>query len=166
MSDLTEATKLTKGSIYGNFENKEEVALAAFDYNYGNVVKKISAGIATKHSCREKLLVYVEMYEHFLQQPFTPGGCPVLNTAVEADDTHPALKKKAADAIVSWKKSVCSIINKGVANGEFTTNPNAEQIAITLMALIEGGIMISKVTGNARYMKNVLLSLEKLIMDL
>ena len=33
MSDITEATGLTKGSIYGNFENKEDVALAVFEYN-------------------------------------------------------------------------------------------------------------------------------------
>jgi TetR/AcrR family transcriptional repressor of nem operon len=30
MNDLMEITGLTKGSIYGNFENKDEVALAAF----------------------------------------------------------------------------------------------------------------------------------------
>jgi TetR/AcrR family transcriptional repressor of nem operon len=30
MSDITAATGLTKGSIYGNFENKDEVAIAAF----------------------------------------------------------------------------------------------------------------------------------------
>ncbi|MDO9376148.1 MAG: TetR/AcrR family transcriptional regulator, partial [Ferruginibacter sp.] len=33
LTDLTEATGLTKGSIYGNFANKDEVALAAYDYN-------------------------------------------------------------------------------------------------------------------------------------
>jgi len=29
ITDLTNATKLTKGSIYGNFTNKDDVALAA-----------------------------------------------------------------------------------------------------------------------------------------
>jgi TetR/AcrR family transcriptional repressor of nem operon len=36
LSDITGAFGLTKGSIYGNFANKEEVALAVFDYNYSN----------------------------------------------------------------------------------------------------------------------------------
>ena len=31
LSDMTEATGLTKGSIYGNFADKDEVAMAAFD---------------------------------------------------------------------------------------------------------------------------------------
>jgi len=33
MSDLTEATGLTKGALYGNFENKEALALSSFEYN-------------------------------------------------------------------------------------------------------------------------------------
>ena len=37
INDITDATGLTKGSIYGNFANKDEVALAAFRFN----VKKL-----------------------------------------------------------------------------------------------------------------------------
>jgi AcrR family transcriptional regulator len=32
LSDITKATGLTKGAIYGNFKNKEELALEAFNY--------------------------------------------------------------------------------------------------------------------------------------
>ena len=39
MSDLTEATGLTKGALYGNFENKEALALAAFEYNSVQLLK-------------------------------------------------------------------------------------------------------------------------------
>jgi AcrR family transcriptional regulator len=33
LSDITSATGLTKGSIYGNFENKDEVAKEVYLYN-------------------------------------------------------------------------------------------------------------------------------------
>jgi AcrR family transcriptional regulator len=45
MSDLTDATGLTKGSICGNFSNKEEVALAVFDYNYQKIYLNIQEKI-------------------------------------------------------------------------------------------------------------------------
>ena len=41
INDLIAATGLTKGSIYGNFENKDQVALAAFDYNFERLVAYI-----------------------------------------------------------------------------------------------------------------------------
>ena len=33
MSDITEATGLTKGAIYGNFKNKEDLAYYSFYFN-------------------------------------------------------------------------------------------------------------------------------------
>ena len=33
LSDITDTTGLTKGAIYGNFKNKEELALEAFNFN-------------------------------------------------------------------------------------------------------------------------------------
>ena len=42
MSDITKATGLTKGAIYGNFENKEELALEAFNFSFRRVVKGLN----------------------------------------------------------------------------------------------------------------------------
>ena len=57
---MTEATGLTKGSIYGNFENKEEVALAVFDYNYGKVNQLIQQRIQREETYYDKLMVYTK----------------------------------------------------------------------------------------------------------
>src|ERR1700712_2385853 len=99
LSDMTDATGLTKGSIYGNFANKDDVALAVFDYNLQKVSNIISSEISKRKTVIEQLLTYVHVYNDFLKLPFPAGGCPILNTAIEADDTHPELRKKASDAI-------------------------------------------------------------------
>src|SRR4051794_37841729 len=80
LNDMIHATGLTKGSIYGNFVNKDDVALAAFDFNLKKVDTIIRQEIATFNTYREKLLVYTKVYENFLEFPFPAGGCPVLNT--------------------------------------------------------------------------------------
>lgn len=166
MNDVTDATGLTKGSIYGNFLNKDEVALAAFDYNLQCVDNIISEEIRTQKTFQDKLLVYANVYENFLKFPFPVGGCPILNTAIEADDTHPALKEKAANAIIGWKNKLISLIQKGIDAGEFRPETNVEQTALTMIAMIEGGIMITKLTGKLNYRKAVMQSVEKMIRDL
>ncbi|MFY0254550.1 TetR/AcrR family transcriptional regulator [Chitinophaga sp. 30R24] len=163
LTDITNATGLTKGSIYGNFANKDEVALAAFDYNLKKVTHIIQQEMDKKDTYRDKLLVYVHVYENFLKHPFPAGGCPMLNTATEADDTHPALKKRAADAVMAWKDRIIAIIEKGILNGEFSKKTNAEQIALTMIATIEGCIMIAKLTGKMHYRNAIMQSVEKLI---
>lgn len=166
LNDMTNATGLTKGSIYGNFANKDEVALACFDYNLKKVGNIIRQEMDKKDTCRDKLLVYVHVYENFLKHPFPAGGCPILNTAIEADDTHPLLKQKAADAIIAWKGIITRLIDKGIATGEFSEDVNTEQVALTMIATIEGCIMIAKLTGKMNYRNSIMQSVEKMINEL
>ena len=166
LTDITEATGLTKGSIYGNFANKDEVALASFDYNNQQVISIIRTEMDKESTIKGKLLVYSKVYENFLKLHFPTGGCPVLNTATEADDTHPQLKEKVADAIECWKNKIVGLINEGVERKEFKAPANAEQFALTLIAMIEGAIMIVKATGKLNYRNQVLRLVEKMVNDL
>jgi TetR/AcrR family transcriptional repressor of nem operon len=166
LSDITEVTALTKGCIYGHFSNKDEIAFAVFDYNLKKVNEIINAKISHHLSVKEKLLAYINVYDNYLKLPFPNGGCPVLNTSVEADDTHPELRKKANAAILSWKNKIIKMLEKGIADKELKAGTDAEQIALSIIALIEGGIMISKVTGKISYLTTVLQSAKKIINDL
>lgn len=166
LSDLTKVTGLSKGSIYGNFENKDEVALSAFDYNLQKIDRIMNDEMATQSTCRGKLLCYVKIYSNLEHYPFPEGGCPVLNTAIEADDTHPRLKAKAAGAIYSWKTGIENIILAGIKNGEFKKDANAEQTALTIIAMIEGSIMIAGVTKQPSYIRTVITSVQAMINDL
>ncbi|SEJ00415.1 transcriptional regulator, TetR family [Dyadobacter koreensis] len=166
INDMTEATGLTRGSIYGNFSNKDEVALAAFDYNLSKINEIYKAELAKQNTTREKLLVFVNVYVNFLSHPFPDGGCPILNTAIEADDTHPGLKKKALAGILRWKQTIIELIGHGIAAKEIDPSVNPEQIALTIIATIEGGIMIAQASGKMNYLKLIMKSVEKIINDL
>lgn len=166
IADITDATGLTKGSIYGNFENKDEVALAAFDFNLAQVQQILHSEIEKQNTAKDKLLVYVKVYDNFLKYPFPIGGCPILNTAIEADDTHQVLKSKAADAITNWKSKIVQLINLGIQNKEFRVDVNPDQTALIIIAMIEGSIMITKLTGKTNFRKAILQSVENVIESL
>lgn len=168
MSDLTEATGLTKGSIYGNFENKEDVALAAFDHNHGIIKKTITDEIARCKTYHDKLMVYANVYHSFSRPStgFVKGGCPILNTATEADDTNPPLRAKAANAIQSWRNGIMNLIKAGISAGEFKSDIDFEQTALSIIALIEGGVMIAKVTNTPANLDQVLKTVALIINNL
>lgn len=166
MNDLLNATGLTKGSIYGNFENKDEVALAAFDYNFAAIVTLIKLQIENRSQIIDKLLVYPETYRNLLQLPFLKAGCPVLNTSTEADDTHPLLRKRAVNALKLWKNSIEKHIEAGIEKKEIKSSTNPSEFAAILMSLIEGAVMQAKVTGSSRVLNITMDFLEKMIKDL
>ncbi|WP_426485431.1 TetR/AcrR family transcriptional regulator [Flavobacterium sp. 2] len=167
MSDITEATGLTKGSIYGNFENKDEVALAAFKFNVKKLQDAFSREIDQQTTFKGKLLAYPKLYSEYANLKVTKGGCPILNTATESDDTHPILKKSAERTLNYWKEKIMYFIDQGIQNGEFKAKSiDTERTALTIIALIEGAIMISKLTNSLDNLSSIMTSVYKIIDDL
>jgi TetR/AcrR family transcriptional repressor of nem operon len=163
MSDLTETTGLTKGAIYGNFENKDEVALAAFDYNLSKMVQRVKAVQSNDTTALGKLRAYINVYRNGLFNPTLSLGCPIVNAGIEADDTHPQLKQKVGDAVGSWHRSISAIIHQGIRSGEMKEDADVSSFASLMIAMIEGGITVSKISGDISYLNKSLDQLELLI---
>ncbi|MEI9956864.1 MAG: TetR/AcrR family transcriptional regulator [Ferruginibacter sp.] len=164
LSDLTEATDLSKGCIYGHFENKDQIALAVFDYNFDNITAYIKSRVLSVDNSVERLLVYPGVYRDFLKIPFLKTGCPILNTSTEADDTHPALKEKATAALSVWKKSIENQIKRGIERKEIKADTNPAEIAVIIISMIEGAIMQAKVTNRPTELRMAMDYLEKIIL--
>lgn len=165
LSDMTEATGLTKGAIYGNFSNKDEVALAAFDYNFQRIVEAITSEMSRAHTNLERLLVYPSFYRKALERGGFYDGCPIANTATEADDTHPALRQRVVAALNRWQRHLLRLIEMGQAAGEIKPSVSPSGYAALIMSLIEGGIVLSKATGDLQFLHQAVDRVERLITD-
>ncbi|HET6252598.1 MAG TPA: TetR/AcrR family transcriptional regulator [Puia sp.] len=163
LTDMTDATGLTKGSIYGNFSDKDEVAVAAFEHNIQVLQAATAAEMGKQPTARGKLLAMIDAYYNIYRGGVMEGGCPIMNTTVDCDDTHPRLKMKAAEVMLGWKNRVTQLIEKGIAGKEFGATVNAEQTALTLIALIEGAILIRRATDKTGYYRQVLETARKVV---
>ncbi|ASW75153.1 TetR family transcriptional regulator [Chryseobacterium piperi] len=153
LSDITEATGLTKGSIYGNFESRDEVALKAYQYNSTLLSTNMSHTLGEEFPAAiDKLKAFVNFYRTSWKAVFLNGGCPLMNAATEADDTFPELKKQVNLSFEGWIKKISTVITEGQQNGELNKNVNAEDIASLFIMLTEGGILLSKTTGDESYL--------------
>lgn len=166
MSDLMRVTGLSKGCIYGNFESKDEVALAAFDYNHSKVNEHMKLRILATDNSIERLLVYPHTYRNYFRYPYLQAGCPILNTSAEADDTHPKLKERAVKALDFWKTAIENQIKRGIARKEIKEETDPEEIAIVMISMIEGAFMQAKVSGRTRELKMAMDFVEKVIAGL
>lgn len=156
ITDITKATGLTSGSIYGNFENKEEVALAAFDYNLANFRGVVAQRVNRCLTNKDKLLMYIKAYHSSENVAFPEGGCPMQNTLAEADDTHEELRKRAGAGLMLWKSDLVNLINKGIAEKEFAPETDANKIALHIIALTEFGFMMGSATKSRNHVDELL----------
>ncbi|SEO69376.1 transcriptional regulator, TetR family [Flavobacterium sp. CF108] len=162
MSDIMEATKLSKGSMYVHFENKEVLACAAVDHNVKVLTAKLQAALSKPKTSKEQLFAYIDFFSNPLQSPLI-GGCPILNFGTEADDTNPIVKQKVNNAIHTAQQLLSGIAEKGIANGEFKTDLKPADFATVMFAMLEGGHLMSRMSGNNDKMEVIVKTLKNLI---
>ncbi|MPS73613.1 MAG: TetR/AcrR family transcriptional regulator [Chryseobacterium sp.] len=163
LSDITSATGLTKGSIYGNFENKDEVAREVYLYNSKRLQTDVSGQLTSEMTTRERLFAIIDYYRKTWETNFSKGGCPHLNTAVEADDTMPFLKAEVKKNFENWANQFSRILEKGKNQNEIIESVDPLKYAYQFIALIEGGILLSKTMNNKAHLFNALERIEKII---
>jgi len=163
MSDITTATGLTKGSIYGNFKNKEEVAIAAFNYNYQNLIKRFTIHLIQENTAIGRLHAFLKTYEALYEDIIHIGGCPILNNAVDSDDTNTILNALSSKAFYDWNKNLESIIKLGQSNGEVNNDIEAGFYSSLFVSTIEGGLVLAKSTGEKKYFDHVIKHLKTTI---
>jgi len=164
MSDIMEATKLSKGSMYVHFENKDVLACAAVDHNMKVLSNKLQAELSQGKSAEEQLFAYIDFFSNPINPPVI-GGCPLLNFGTEADDTNPIVKEKVNSAIKRGQQLLTSIIEKGIVNKEFDPKWNANEFSTVLFAMLEGGHLMSRMSGNNDNMKTIVQTLKKNISE-
>lgn len=152
INDIMEATKLTKGGIYRNFESKDEICAAAFHYLSGKLSSRIREAMNSKDSAENKLFALLDFYLESSTLLDT-GGCPILNFGTEADDTNPLIKSKVVDAIKTFQNTIYRTVKSGIDSAAFKNNINAEEFSIKMFSMLEGAILTCKLFNNSDQMK-------------
>ena len=154
LADLMRATGLQKGGIYRHFSGKEELAAEAFDYSWGKAVDERLAGVAEIPNCVERLKKTIENFVE-LRVGLVPGGCPLMNTAVEADDGNARLRARAKKALQNWTARLTKITAEGIAKNQINANVHARDLAQLIIASLEGALLIARLQKSNAPLRNV-----------
>jgi TetR/AcrR family transcriptional regulator, transcriptional repressor for nem operon len=156
LSDIMEATGLEKGGIYNHFTSKEQLVLEAFDYAFEMVQQRIRLALTGKKHAIERLMAYTTVFQQLADDALLSGGCPVLNTAIEADDAHVGLRDRARNAMDVWRTSIHHIVAKGIERQEIRSDVDIEAFTTVFIATLEGAVMLSKLYEDAIYMQHAI----------
>jgi AcrR family transcriptional regulator len=152
VSDIMAATSLAKGGIYRRFNNKEEITLEAFKYLYKRLYGSITTALKEKAAAKDKLFAVLDLYHDRLAMDKN-GGCPLLNFGAETDDTDPVIKDQVAKGIKAIQDSFSQVVLDGIKRGEFRSSIDAATFGIKMFNLLEGSILVCRVSNNKQQMK-------------
>jgi TetR/AcrR family transcriptional repressor of lmrAB and yxaGH operons len=135
-SQVLERTGAPRGSIYHHFpEGKDELITAAIDLAGGFATQLIdqmegsSAGDITRR--------FIGMWRELLTRSDMRSGCSVLAVTVATDSAE--LLDHAAAVFRSWRRRLAELLRLGGL-----AETAADQFAATLVAAMEGAVVLSR----------------------
>jgi AcrR family transcriptional regulator len=142
MGDIVAASGLEKGTLYGHFSTKEELALLAFDYAWKDTSDKRLRKIDTVSNAVDKLKLHIDNY---VNTPSFPGGCPLLNFAVDADNGNLALRTRVRKALKGWEDLLAKIVEDGQSSGEIDPDIDPHSVANLVISTLEGSTVLARI---------------------
>lgn len=166
ISDITGATGFTKGAIYRHFASKDQLEIETLIHLSSLMFDKLRDRIKAKNSAGEKLRAVFHYFESYISNPPVKGGCPILNAAIESDDSNPALRKTALKILTDMREAIVNLLAKGIKYKQIRSGIDKDQYATMIIASLEGAIMMSKLSGNDDDIKRVIKQLEKQLSEI
>lgn len=158
MQKIMAATDLEKGGIYRHFSGKQQLAAEAFDYAWAEAIKARRHDLENVENSVDKLKQYITNFVE--RRGSVPGGCPLLNTAMDSDDGNVILRARARKALQEWQNFLVSIIAGGMRKGEIRADVAKASVANIIIASLEGAVMIGRLEQSVEPLRHAQTHLE------
>lgn len=148
---IMEETGMEKGGIYNHFKSKAELSLEAFSYSINTMSMTFQKAIDNQNTTIEKLYAILDVFLLLVEGKPIPGGCPILNAAIESDDAHPDLREATVRAMNDLYSMIVRIVRNGIKNGEIIPTIDSETFTTIFISTIEGSLMMTKLYYDTIY---------------
>lgn len=163
ISDITKATGLTKGAIYRHFESKQDLEQQALRNLSRLLFSNLGSSIKEAKTFKTKFDAMFEFFENYMESPYYEGGCPLMNVAVEVDDSNSVLRQQAFNMLAQLRASIKVLFQNGIKNKQVKPDIDIEFYATIVISSLEGGIMMSKLERNKNAITHCVKHLEMVI---
>lgn len=165
LTDITKATGLTKGAIYCNFLNKEDLALKSFQLNVSLAITPLFKLVASKEGSLNKLHTITEYQRSYYDLVKDRGGCPMLRAGVDTKFINPLLFKAAQNLSQKFTIGLTNIIKDGIANDEIKQNTDPDKYAKIILSLIEGSSLLTFTHNDPTYINDAMDFIDQTIIE-
>lgn len=143
MADITKAVGMTKGAIYGNFENKEALAIAAFNYNIRKVMHHMQRDMNQYSSPLKRVHASLDYFARYGNYIAEAGGCPIVNVGIDANNNNERLLQRVQDVINKLQKGMCKELQAAIDAGELSDTLPIQPTARYFYTTIQGAVFMT-----------------------
>jgi TetR/AcrR family transcriptional regulator, transcriptional repressor for nem operon len=161
MSDLMEATGLQKGGLYRHFESKEALAVEALDFAIARMTERFAGAVRSHQDAVDRVIAVTHVFTGMLHDPPVPGGCPLMNSAIDNDDGNLLLRARSRAAMDALWGLIERILRQGRERGEVRPEVDTAELATVVISICEGSLMIAQLYRDGGAMHKSMLFLHR-----
>jgi TetR/AcrR family transcriptional repressor of nem operon len=144
MDDVVRQSRVTKGNLYYYFASKVALGQAVLELTIAEQFE--SEGQSEHDDPEAHITAMFRRAEQSLSDGRCRGGCLFGNLALEVSDLHDGLRQTLDQAFTTWERRVAALLGQAVQDGVFSQELDPRATARFVVATLEGGILLAKVT--------------------
>ena len=139
VDDLTAATGLGKGSLYGAFGDKHGLFLLALDDYITAALDDVRAQLRNPaYSAYDRLARHIRAQARAVAADTSLRGCMMAKSAAELAGTDEAVEQQVERAYEVWSGELVACIKEAQRDGAIDAKQNPQALATTLLAFMRG----------------------------
>ena len=139
VADIAERAGIGKGTVYEYFTSKEELLFAVFESINMDISTRMDAALAAGGSTEEQLHKLLRLGAEVISEQVDLQ--PVILdfwAASRGKDFEEKYRRAVVASYTFFRNLISDFIRDGQNRGEFTTSVDAEALAITVVATVDG----------------------------
>lgn len=148
---LSEATGMTRPSLFGAFGNKEKLYIATLERYRDDAVAALRERLSGARRLRVELAdVYAKSTDFYLASQKAARGCLLVGTASVEAPHRPAVRRVLAESLRAFNAVIEERMRKAIADGEISISSDASALASVASAVMHSLAVRARAGANRR----------------
>jgi TetR/AcrR family transcriptional repressor of nem operon len=163
LDDVLRESGAGKGNFYHHFRSKEDLGFAILDQLVGRFVERtLEPCFSDPEAPRlEQIRCFLDRVLEAQRKSNCVGGCFMGNLASELSDVHEGFRARLASVFTAWRGRLTGALAEAQVRGEVVASCRPEPAAQFLVAGLEGGILLTKVSKDIAVLEQCVSELKR-----
>jgi AcrR family transcriptional regulator len=155
LDDVKESAEVSSSQLYHYFEDKSALVSAVIEYQTEEVLSGQQPHLANLDNI-PALRAWRDVLVGFRKDLKCRGGCPIGSLGSELADTDQRARAELAAGFRRWETSIRDGLRAMHDRGDLAPGAKPDDLAVALLAAVQGGILLSQIHRDTRPMEIVL----------
>jgi TetR/AcrR family transcriptional regulator, transcriptional repressor for nem operon len=146
LEDVKVAAEVSGSQMYHYFPDKNDLVQAVIDYQADAIVSRNRQALGSANGVE----AWRKMVIAAAKRTKAKGGCALGSLAGQLAESDPEARALIAAGFDQWAAAIGDGLRSLHAEGKLRSDVDPDDLAITLLATLEGGLLLSQVQRSSR----------------